>query len=108
MEYKDILEMCKKVVELNQQKYGIVKNEIDIIITNNIRDERCIERTLDEMLDILEFYENEETLLTFKRLCRHYFNINPQATADYINLYKEINQRDEKILEEDNVEEIER
>ena len=43
------------------------------------------------MLDILSFYENDDTLLTFRKLCKYYFNINPGATVDYINFYREQN-----------------
>ena len=43
------------------------------------------------MLDILLFYENDDTLLTFRKLCKYYFDINTQATVDYINYYREQN-----------------
>jgi hypothetical protein len=29
-------------------------------------------------------------LLLYKKLCRYYWKINPQATADYINYYREM------------------
>lgn len=29
-------------------------------------------------------------LLNYKRLCRHYFTINPQATVDYVHAYREM------------------
>ena len=50
-----------------------------------------IERKLDEMLDILLFYETDDILLTFKKLCKYYFNINPQSTVYHINYYREQN-----------------
>ena len=88
---EELLDMMKTVIDLSKQRYEIAKDEIEYIIKNNIKDEKQIERQLDEMLDILFVYETDETLLTFRRLCRHYFDINPQATADYINFYKEQN-----------------
>lgn len=91
----EINEISKSIVELNKQKYVMIKDEIDVIIRNNIKNERNIERVLDEMLDILSFYKTEETLLTFKKLCRYYFNINPQATVDYINIYRKYNEQEE-------------
>ena len=43
------------------------------------------------MLDRLLFYETNDSLLTFRKLCKYYFDINPQATVDYINYYREQN-----------------
>ena len=43
------------------------------------------------MIDILLFYETDDTLLTFRKLCKYYFYINPQATIGYINYYREQN-----------------
>lgn len=88
---ESIFDMCKELIKLQKQQYEIVKREIDGIINNKIRNEMYIERKLDEMLDILFLYENDNTLLTFRKLCRYYYSINPQATADYIMLYKEQN-----------------
>ena len=91
MNDQKLKDMIESTYYLTKQRYAIAKDEIEYIIKNNIKDEKQIERQLDEMLDILFVYETNETLLTFRRLCRHYFDINPQATADYINFYKEQN-----------------
>ena len=91
MENQELYDMFKAIIDLNKQRYVIVKDEIEEIIRNHIKDEMHIERKLDEMLDILSFYENDDTLLTFRKLCKYYFDINPQATVDYINYYREQN-----------------
>ena len=83
--------MCKNIIDLNKQIYVIIKDEIEDIIRNNISDNMKIERKLDVMLDILLFYETNNSLLTFRKLCKYYFDINPQATIDYINYYREQN-----------------
>ena len=31
---------------------------------------------------------DNEVLLLFRKLCRYYWEINPQATADYVNFYR--------------------
>ena len=85
MEKQELYDMCKSIIDLNKQRYVIIKDEIEDIIRNNLSDNMQIERKLDEMLDILVFYENDDTLLTFRKLCKYYFDINPQATVDYIN-----------------------
>ena len=91
MEKKELYDICKNIIDLNKQRYVIIKDEIEDIIRNNISDNMKIERKLDEMLDILLFYETNESLLTFRKLCKYYFYINPQATVDYINYYREQN-----------------
>jgi len=91
MEKQELYDMCKSIIDLNKQRYVIVKDEIEDIIQNQLKDEKQIERKLDEMLDILLFYETEDSLLTFRKLCKYYFDINPQATVDYINYYREQN-----------------
>ena len=38
MEKQDLYEMCKSIIDLNKQRYVIIKNEIEDIIRNNISD----------------------------------------------------------------------
>lgn len=97
MEKEELYDMCKIVIDLNKQRYVIVKDEIEKIIRDNMKDERHIQRKLDEMLDILLFYENDDSLLLFKKLCKYYFSINPQATVRYISECK---------LQEEELEEV--
>ena len=91
MEKQELYDMCKNIIDLNKQRYVIIKDEIEDIMRNNISDNMKIERKLDEMLDILLFYETNNSLLTFRKLCKYYFDINLQATIDYINYYREQN-----------------
>lgn len=91
MENQELYDMIKTIIDLNKQRYGIVKDEIEKIIRDNIKDERHIQRKLDEILDILLFYENDDSLLLFRKLCKYYFSINPLVTAQYINYYREQN-----------------
>ena len=100
---QELYDMCKSIIDLNKQRYVIIKDEIENIIRNNISDNMKIERKLDEMLDILLFYETNESLLTFRKLCKYYFYINPQATVDYINYYREKNDSENvKFVNKDN------
>ena len=55
--------ICARVIDLNKQRYVIIKDDIENIIRNNIKEDRYIQRTLDGMLDVLLFYENADTLL---------------------------------------------
>lgn len=59
---------------------------VDDILRTRSRDARIIEHTLDGLLD---FCDHEPALQLFKKLCRHYWDIDPAATADYVNAYRE-------------------
>lgn len=95
MEKEELYDMCRNILDLHRQRFIILKNEIENIIENNIKDDIYIQRKLDELLDVLLFYENDDTLLVFRKLCKYYFSINPQATVPYINFYKEQNDPEE-------------
>lgn len=57
------------------------------ILRSGSRDFRLIERTLDHLLDHACVPEG---LALFKSVCRHYWKLNPQSTASYINAYREM------------------
>ena len=59
---------------------------VDDILRTRSRDTQHIEHTLDGLLD---FCGHEPVLRMYKNLCRHYWDIDPAATADYINAYRE-------------------
>lgn len=60
---------------------------VEGILRSRNRDVRHIEQTLDRLLDHCCY---DPALLLYRRLCRHYWDINPVATADYINAYREL------------------
>ena len=80
------LELFKELAVLQEQKYRLAENEINFIIKNNIKDDNRIERAIDE---ILEFLDDEEALLLFRKICSYYIELNPKATLYYINYYIE-------------------
>ena len=80
------LELFKELTVLQEQKYRLAENEINFIIKNNIKDDNRIEIAIDE---ILEFLDDEEALLLFRRICSYYIKFNQQATLHYINYYIE-------------------
>jgi hypothetical protein len=65
---------------------------VDDILRTRSRDTQHIEHTLDRLLD---FCGDERVLQLYKKLCRHYWDIDPAATADYINAYGEYWDSDE-------------
>lgn len=72
------------------------KPEIERIIKTNNQDIDTIEHALDALLDVT--FDND-VLLLFKKLCRYYYNIDPQATAEYISFYREMWDSDDELEE---------
>jgi hypothetical protein len=61
--------------------------EVDSIIQNRVRDTERMDHLLDHMLG---FCCDPKMLVEFKRLCRYYYSIDPQATAGHIHAYREM------------------
>ncbi|MBL0168452.1 MAG: hypothetical protein IPP85_15620 [Propionivibrio sp.] len=78
--------------DLERQAAQIYLPVIDDILRTRCRDTRHIEHTLDGLLG---FCGHEPVLQLFKTLCRYYWEIDPEATADYINAYREYWDSDE-------------
>ena len=72
---------------LHQQAIEALAPTVREIFQNRSRDTRLIEHTLDHLLDHACIPQG---LACFKSLCRHYWQINPEATADYILAYREM------------------
>ena len=90
-ELKDIIESVKQIHLLQQnvvrQTLAFYKPEVEDIIHQDDKDEQRIEHALDHLLD-LAF--DDQILKLYKQLCRHYYYINPQATAEYIYAYRDM------------------
>ncbi|MEI6386209.1 MAG: hypothetical protein WCQ50_06215 [Spirochaetota bacterium] len=71
---------------LQSQAADLYAPLVDELLETRSRDAQSIERTLDGLLDFCGY---EAVLELFKRLCRHYWTIDPKATARYIHAYRE-------------------
>ena len=67
-----------------EQQYSL---EVEAILNAQSRDPQRIEHTLDGMLD---FCLDPSMLLLYKKLCRYYFKIDPEATASYVYAYRDM------------------
>ena len=65
---------------------------VDDILRTRSGDLRLIEHTLGGLLD---FCGSEPVLQLYKKLCRHYWDIDPAATVNYIKAYREYWDSDE-------------
>ena len=80
----EIAEALQSFSKTSIKQYTPLVNEI---ITQKIEDESHIQKVLDLLLD---FCFDEDVLYLYRRLCRYYMDINPKATAEYIEYYKGI------------------
>lgn len=74
----------QKLAGVAVQQYSA---EVEAIINMKSRDSGRIERSLDGMLD---FCFDDGMLMLYKKLCRYYYDINPEATVSYVNAYREM------------------
>ena len=79
-----LAESLRGIQELGIAQYTPV---VESIINTRSRDVTHIEHTLDHLLD---FACLPAGLLLYRRLCRHYWDIDPAATAAYIQSYREM------------------
>ena len=63
------------------------KPKAENIINTKSEDVNAIEHTLDALCEVAF---NDEVLIVFKKLCRYYYNIDPQATAEQVQFYREM------------------
>ena len=87
MPFSDIKAIVKQFSNLANEALKVYTPIVNEIIEKQNRDENHIQRTLDYLLD---FCFDEKLLTLYRRLCRYYWNINPQATANYIDYYREM------------------
>ena len=87
-----ILALARSMGELQQKAVREYRSVVDDILRTGSQDVRHIEHTLDGLLDFCGY---EPVLQLYKKLCRHYWDIDPAATADYVNAYREYWDSDE-------------
>jgi len=59
---------------------------VDALLRDGSRDVQRIEHTLGGLLD---FCGHAPVLAMYRRLCRHYWDFDPAAAADYVKAYRE-------------------
>lgn len=89
--YQDMLAQVKKLTAdlqaLREQGIEALTPVVQELVRSGSRDVQRIEHTLDQLLDVACLPEG---LALFKALCRHYWTLDPQATAGYVNAYREM------------------
>ena len=81
-----ILDLVDSVRELEQRAALQYRPVVDDIVRSKSRDAEHIEHTLGGLLDFCGY---GPVVLLYRQLCRHYWQVDPAATAFYINAYRE-------------------
>ena len=79
--------LVEQMQSLARQAHTAYSADVDAVVRGQSRDIRRIERLLDGMLG---FCFDPAMLLQFKKLCRHYYAIDPTATASYVYAYRDM------------------
>jgi len=82
-----LVDLIAPLRDLQRQKAAAYAPVAQRLIHSRSCNESEIEHTLDHLLDCACIPEG---LAPFKALCRHYWQINPQATAEYVYAYREM------------------
>jgi hypothetical protein len=89
--YQNLLSELTKLTAdlqaLHEQTIDTLTPVVQDLVSNRSRDVQRIEHTLDRLLDAACLPEG---LTLFKTLCRHYWTLDPQATAAYVHTYREM------------------
>ena len=83
-EIKKIVMLHKQITEQALNEYAVLVNRL---VLSETQDQSEIEHVLDGLLD---FCYDDNILILFKKLCRYYYYINQEATAFYVNAYREM------------------
>ncbi|MBI5602850.1 MAG: hypothetical protein HY879_05800 [Deltaproteobacteria bacterium] len=84
---KSIGELAKIRNQLARQAEQQYTFEVEALLKAQSRDPQRIEHLLDGMLD---FCFDSAMLCLYKKLCRYYFKIDPEATASYVYAYRDM------------------
>ena len=91
--FQSINGIAERLQALNRQAVREYAPIVESILRSRSRDTSHIEHTLD---GLLSFCGYEPALNLYKKLCRHYFDIDPAATAWHVNAYREMWDSEEK------------
>jgi hypothetical protein len=75
---------CSRLARQAEKQYTL---EVENILRTDCRDPQRIEHLLDGMLD---FGFDAAMVGLYKKLCRFYFEINPEATVSYVYAYRDM------------------
>lgn len=84
---KSVAGLARETQQLARRAVQEYSPAVEAILRSGCRDTRRIESTLDGLLG---FCFDPDVLVIYKKLCRYYYDIDPQATASYVQFYREM------------------
>jgi len=93
---QSIGELVKARNQLAHQAEQQYEPEVEDVLRTQSRDINRIEHLLDGILD---FCFDPAMVRLYKKLCRYYFTIDPEATVSYVNAYREMWDEEREHLE---------
>lgn len=98
--YIEMENSIRKMVEASEPIYRQAELEytplVNSLIKNQCKDSKEIERLLDGLLD---FASDKRILNLFRKLCQHYYSIDPVSTAEYISIYRKIWDNEDELFQ---------
>ena len=88
--FRGLAEELQAVNQRAVREYGPI---VEHLVRTGSRDSQEIEHTLDGLLG---FCGDASALALYKTLCRHYWSIDPAATAFYVHAYREMWESEDK------------
>jgi hypothetical protein len=85
--FESISKIVKEIDALNKRAVQEYKPIVDTIVSSQSLDTKQIEHALDGMLGFCGY---TPMLELYRRLCRHYYYIDPIATVYYVQAYREM------------------
>jgi hypothetical protein len=92
--FQKVSSMIEAIQPLISQNMLVLANHVDLIIKSRERDDNRIQRLFDSVLDYTGMCD--DGLILFKRLCRYYYDINHQVTAEYVRIYHDLYDSEEE------------
>ncbi len=88
---RNLVNSIRLLAERSQQLALQAHAAYEPLVTDIIKHKRTDQKGIEHLLDgLLDFCFDDSILLLYRKLCRYYFDLNQQATADYIKLYREM------------------
>ena len=78
-------QLAAEITAIDQQAVREYTLLVEAILRTRSQDKRQIEQNLDGLLSFCGF---APALDLYRRLCRHYWQIDPAATAFYVDAYR--------------------
>jgi hypothetical protein len=87
----DLVQSIGEIAKTRDQLAYQAEKQYALEVEDILRTQSCDPRQIDRLLDgMLDFCFDPAMLRLYKKLCRYYFEIDPEAAASYVYAYREM------------------